>query len=200
LDSSGSVGGGNFQTVKEYAYNFTESLLGGNHDSRVGVIVYSSTARVVIELEARGQQMLLGEIRNLTYTAGNTNTPEALCLLKSRPWRNDISVLRIAVVLTDGRSNRESTTCVQDDGTPGTLNSTAEEIHSFDPPVTVFAVGVSNYVLGELKAIASDILLVDELASFDYRLLAQSQQSQSYFICFEGKCNIIWHRIHKVNK
>ena len=182
LDSSGSIGREYYQTAKDYVYNFTESLLSGDSDSRVGVITYSDIARVDIELDTRERETLLEEIRNLPYIAESTNTPDALCLLKSRPWRESVSVVRTAVVLTDGRSNEESERCI-----PGTLNSTAEEVHSLHPPVTVFAVGVSSYVLEELHIIASNQMLVDTLDSFDYRLLQQNQQSRSYFICFKGK-------------
>ena len=181
LDASGSVGSANFEAAKGYVYNFTESLLSGDSDSRVGVISYSYTANVDIELATRERETLLEQIRNLPYTSGGTNTPDALCLLQFRPWRGNVSVLRIAVVLTDGRSNEQSARC-----SPGTLISTAEEVHSFRPPVTVFAVGVSDYVLEELLIIASDPLLVDELSGFDSRLLEQNQQSRSYFVCFEG--------------
>lgn len=187
LDSSGSVGHADFQTAKEYIYNFTESLLNGDTESRVGVIQYGSSASVEIELDSREREMVLEAINDLTYIRGGTNTPEALCLLKDSPWRTDVSILRIAVVLTDGMSNEQSVTCMQESGQLGTLTSATEEIHSLDPPVTVFAVGVSNYVVEELHQIASDPQLVNELASFDYRLLVHNQQSLSYFICFIGK-------------
>ena len=182
LDASGSVRNADFQAAKGYVYSFTESLLSGDSDSRVGVITYSDTASVNIELDRRERETLLEEIHSLPYTGGYTNTPDALCLLKSRQWREDLSVLRIAVVLTDGRSNINSARC-----SPGTLNSTAQEVHSLHPPVTVFAIGVSNYLIGELFIIASDPLLVDELSGFDERLLEQNQRSRSYFVCFEGR-------------
>jgi hypothetical protein len=190
LDSSGSIRDRHYQTVREYAYNFTQGLLNGDSDSRVGVILYSTTASVEIDLDflsTRPRQELLQEIRDLPYISRFTNTPEGLCLLKSRPWRRGVSVLRIAVVLTDGKSNLNSTGCMQVNGSLGNVASLSEEIHSFQPPVTVFAVGVGNYVLEELEAIASSRELVDTLDSFDYRLLLQNQQSRSYFICFKGK-------------
>ena len=189
LDSSGSIGSDNYQTVKDYTYNYTEGLLNGNTNSRVGIIVYNVTANVAIELDysrGRRQHTLLEEIRNLRYLSGGTNTPEGLCLLKDRPWRRDVSVLRIAIVLTDGRSNQLSRRCTQENGGLGTVASTAEEVHSLEPPVTVFAVGVANYVLEELQTIATSSQLVDTLESFDYRLLLQNQQSRAYFICFKG--------------
>ena len=186
LDSSGSIGPDNYQIVRDYAYNFTENLLSGNSNSRVGVILYSDSANVEIELNnTREPQEILQGIRNLPYLARYTNTPEGLCLLESMPWRSSVSVLRIAIVLTDGISNRESVHCAQD-GVLGTVNSTAARVHSLQPPVTVFAVGVSNYVIEELLVIATSPMLIDELDSFDYRLLLQNQRSRGYFICFKG--------------
>ena len=191
LDSSGSIGIDNYQTVREYTSNFTEGLLNGNSDSRVGVILYSTTASVEVELDFLSIRTTLTQIQNLRYISSYTNTPEGLCLLKFRPWRDIVSVLRIAVVLTDGRSNRESQTCPQENGVLGTVASTAEQIHSFQPLVTVFAVGVANFVLEELNLIASSQLLVDNLTSFEN--LQQNQQARSYFICFKSKLHVNLH-------
>lgn len=186
LDSSGSVGPENFETAKNYVYNFTEGLLNGDPSSRVGVIRYASGASVEMELRQREKQVLLQEIRNLLYVGGSTNTPEGLCLLKERPWRPSLSVLRIAIVVTDGESNQASPTCLQESGVPGTVDSVAEEIHSLHPPITVLAIGVADYDPAELRTIATDVRLVDYLETFDYRILQQNQQSRSYFICFRG--------------
>lgn len=189
LDSSGSIGYQSFQTVKDYAYNFTEGLLNGDTRSRVSIILYSTTAYVQVPLNYLSfnrEQTLLQEIRNLTYISRATNTPEALCLLRTMQWRRSVSVLRTVIVLTDGRANRFSHSCNTTDGSPGTVNSTAMQVHNLHPPVTVFAVGVANYVPQELEAIASNSDLVDTLESFDYRLLAQNQRSRTYFICFKG--------------
>ena len=195
LDASGSVGPTNYQRVRDYTFNYTESLLRGNQDSRVGVIVYSSSASVEIELDFldnnNTQEALLEEIRNLPYFTGGTNTPEGLCLLMFRPWRESVSVLRIAIVLTDGMSNVRSTSCRSESGAQGTVSSTAQEIHTFEPPITVFAVGVANFVEQELNTIATSPDLVDMLDSFDQGLLLQNQQFRSYFICFRG---IIKHK------
>ena len=189
LDSSGSIREENYQRVRDYTLNYTKGLLNGNTGSRVGVVLYSDTADVEIELnflDSRSQDQLLERIRNLRYISRYTNTPEGLCLLKVMPWRRDVSVLRIAIVLTDGRSNRFSAQCMDESGGPGTVSSTAREIHDLRPPVTVFAVGVANYVQEELEDIATSSSLVDTLESFDYRLLLQNQQFRSYFICFKG--------------
>lgn len=187
VDSSGSIRSGNYQLVRNYLYAYTEGLLSSDSSSRVGVILFSSSAQVAIGLDfvtTSGQLALLGQIATLRYIGEGTNTPEGLCLLKTMSWRESASVLRVAVVLTDGKSTGSSSTCWQ---SGGTLSSTAAEVHSLQPPVTVFAVGVGNYNPAELNIIASSPLLVDELNSFDAQLLLQNQRSRTDSICFKGK-------------
>lgn len=177
LDSSGSIGASNYELVKDYAYNFTESLFRDDgNSSKVGVIPYSSDANVEIELDFVTQP-LLEQIRNLPYIGGGTNTGDALSLLLSVPWRTGLSVLRIAIVLTDGESNDRAL-----------VNSIASQVHSLEPSVIVFAIGVgANFDREELNLIATSPDLVDELNSFDTGLLMQNQLSRTYFICFKGK-------------
>lgn len=187
MDSSDSIGAVNYQTVIDYTHNFTESLLsGGNSNSRVAVILYNSNASLEIPFLSNSDD-LLADIGKLPYLSGGTNTPEGLCLLKDMPWRDDISVLRVAIVLTDGMSNEQSGTCRDETGQLGTVASTAREVHNIDPPLLVFAIGVgTEYVEDELHLIASRPTLVDELDSFHYTLLQQNIFFRSYFICFEG--------------
>lgn len=190
VDSSGSIGSSNYQLVRNYLRAYTESLLSSNSGSRVGVILFSDSARVEIGLDyvtTRGTPALLQRISTLTYISGGTNTPEGLCLLKTLPWRRSTSVLRVAVVLTDGRSSGSSIRCGL---SGGTLRSTAAEVQDLNPPVTVFAVGVGNYNQAELNIIASNPRLVDELNSFNAQLLLQNQRSRTYFICFQGEQKI----------
>lgn len=147
---------------------YTEGLLSSDSNSRVGIILFSSSAQVEIPLDSTSSpQMLLQQIDTLRYIGSGTNTPDGLCLLKTMPWRQSASVLRVAVVLTDGRSTSTSDRCSGGFSFgSGTLSSTAAEVHNLQPPVTVFAVGVGNYDRTELNIIASSPLQVDELNSF----------------------------------
>ena len=189
LDSSGSIGPSNYKGVKDYAYNFTASLINNNQNSRIGVIIYSNSASVEINM-SYVTPMLLQDIRNLFYMGESTNTPEGLCLLTSSshtPWRNEISILRFAIVLTDGHSNQHSSSCV-DHERPGTVDSTSARVRALDPQVIVFAIGVGNDInQTELNIIATSPALVDRLDSFDYRDLEQNQRSRAYILCYEGE-------------
>jgi hypothetical protein len=188
LDSSGSIGFDNYQLVKHYVNNYTEHLLSPSFSSRIGVISFSDTATVDIELSF-GEQKLAQKIGDLSFISGGTNTPEGLCLLLSMPWRNGTSVLRDVVVLTDGQSNKVSTTCSE-----GTVTTVAPLVHNMQPRVTVFAVGVGAEVNHtELTTIATSPELVDELDSFNSQLLLQNQRSRTYFICFKGMLTVIQH-------
>ena len=192
LESSESIGRNNFERMKDYAYNFTQSLLNRNQNSRIGVITYSYSARVKINM-SYVTPMLLQNIRNLSYyTRGGTNTPEGLCLLtlpSHTPWRNEISIFRFAIVLTDGYSNRFSSFCMDHGNRPGTVDSTSARVHALDPQVVVFAIGVGNVAPRELNVIATSPTLVDMLDSFNYRELEQNQRSRAYILCYEGQYN-----------
>ena len=189
LDSSGSIGENNYERVKDYAYNFTASLLNNNRN-RIGVILYGNRANVEIRMNFV-TPMLLDRIRNLSYLRQYTNTPEGLCLLtlpSNTPWRVDISVLRFAIVLTDGHSNMYSSSCMDRGNSPGTVDSTSARLHALDPQVVVFAIGVGNNTnRTELNVIATSPALVDRLNSFDYRDLEQNQRSRAYILCYEGE-------------
>lgn len=148
--------------------------------------MYGTRANVEVDLDFvmnNGTQALLDKIVKLRYLEEATNTPEGLCLLKSQPWRDTISTLRLAVVLTDGHSNRLSTSCGNGSGT---VNSTSREVHSRKPQIVVSAVGVGNYNINELMLIATSNDTIDELTSFDPNILAQNQYYRSYSTCFKG--------------
>ena len=186
LDSSGSIGESNYERVKDYAYNFTASLL-NNSRNRIGVILYGNSSRVEINMNLV-TPMLRERIQNLPYLNEYTNTPEGLCLLTHTPWRVEISVLRFSIVLTDGHSNMYSSSCMDRGNSPGTVDSTSARVHALDPQVVVFAIGVGNNTnRTELNIIATSPTLVDRLDSFDYRDLEQNQRSRAYILCYEGE-------------
>ncbi len=97
-------------------------------------------------------------------------------------WRDTISTLRLAIVLTDGKSNQISSSCRS-----GTVTTVSNEIHSRKPQIIVSAVGVSNYVLSELQLIAMSNDTIDVLKFFDPNLLEQNQYYRSYSTCFKGR-------------
>ena len=158
LDESGSIGREDFQRVKTFVYNFTQNLLMGMSVNRVGVITFSSIEVEHIALNSSiTKEAVLQMIRNLSYTGGGTNTALGLETMRRQDWRNDVSVLRLAVVVTDGISNSRSATLMA-----------AERVHNHTSPILVYAIGVGeNTDEDELKAIASGEQFLTHLDSFN---------------------------------
>lgn len=163
LDESGSVGSSNYQLMKQFVYNTVNEFDIGSDETQVGVISYSSSATAQFYLNTyHDKSALLTAINNLPYNGGFTNTAAALNLLRQsgftsanggRPQTQAIP--RVAVVITDGRSNSYSATVLA-----------AESAH--DEDITLFAVGIgSNVNSNELTAIASDSSYVSTISGFD---------------------------------
>ena len=167
IDTSGSIGSQRFQLIREFTANITTELLNNSPRSAVGVILFSATARIEFNLQAHTNlNALQSAINRLPYDSGRaTNTAEALRLLLSTAqngqlgFRNGSS--KIAIVITDGRSNDMSATFVAADE----LNSS----NIFD----VYAVGVGSANQTELRRIASSPDLVFFTNDFDINGLQQ---------------------------
>jgi Mg-chelatase subunit ChlD len=178
LDESGSIRHNNFQTVKTFVYNFTSNLLSDTTANRVGIITFSDTGQVYIALNSTiKKDELLENITNLPYNGRTTNTASGLDLMRQQEWRNETSIFRLAVVVTDGKSNNNT----------ATLNS-AMEVHDHEPPIVVYAIGIGgNIDRDELLAIASGVELFTNLSSFDENVLDSTRDGYTYQICFTGK-------------
>ena len=61
LDSSGSIGSDNYQTVKEFVYNFTEELEIGPDRNRVSVTIFSKNGSVVFGFDQYNNKTALLE-------------------------------------------------------------------------------------------------------------------------------------------
>ena len=178
LDESGSIGNDNFENVKVFVHNFTSNLLTDvTAVNRVGVITFSNRGQVYIALNSTTKNdELLDNISNLPYNEGNTETALGLELMRQQEWRNEISVLRLAIVLTDGRSSNRTATL-----------DAARAVHDHEPPIVVYAIGVGgNTDQDELRAISSGIEFVTHLSSFDADVLDSTRDGYTYQICFNG--------------
>uniref|UniRef100_A0A8C3SXT3 Collagen alpha-1(VI) chain n=1 Tax=Chelydra serpentina TaxID=8475 RepID=A0A8C3SXT3_CHESE len=115
LDSSESIGKDNFKDAKTFIINVIDRLSKDEHvkfesgDSRVGVVQYSHDNTQ--ELVAMGDPKIdsigaLKEvIKNLNWIAGGTYTGEALQFTKENLLPRFASDKRVAIVITDGRSD-----------------------------------------------------------------------------------------------
>ena len=193
LDSSGSIGVDNYQTVKEFVYNFTEVLDIEPDRNRVSVTIFGNTGSVVFGFDQyNNKTALLEAIEGVPYLRQWTNTADGLCKVMNNVLTNSsqlrlLSVFKLVIVLTDGRSNRISSEC-------GNISQAAATFCRFaqDNSVLVHVVGVTNRVnMKELELIATSPEYITHLDSFDSTDLDSTQQLQAYELCFTGKTSII---------
>ena len=145
--------------------------------SRIGVITFSTQAVVHIALNnTLEKDALLQQINDIPQVSKSTYTNLGLDRLRQQDWRTDISVLRLAIVLTDGVSEHEHATM-----------RAAQMVHHHQPEILVFAIGVGTGTKRkELEAIASEEEFITHLKSFDPDVLESTSEGYSYQICYFG--------------
>ena len=162
LDASGSIGASNFGLMKRSVISIVSSLRIGPDNTRVAVIVFESTVRLEFNLNTyTNLNSLIQAIQGIVFTDGGTNTHLALRLLREATLSELLGVrpssetTKVAIVITDGDSNRPTLTAEE-----------AENVHS-ETDFIVFAVGVGAGVgAAELRAIASSDDFVIQVSGF----------------------------------
>lgn len=191
LDSSGSIGDDNYTMVLNFTRDFVNVLLEDTYrkntddimGSRVGIVLFSTYGETYLSLnESQGldRNSVVEMIEDIPYHRQWTNTADGLCRALEQPWRDSLSVLRLVVTLTDGMSNRVSNHC-------GNTTTAARLIQTHNPKLVSYVIGVANFDVEELQAIASAPELIDHLGSFDTDLLTSAQEARTYQICFTSK-------------
>lgn len=179
LDESGSIGLPNFQQVKSFVYNFTSDLLPNTtrSGSRVGIITFSSGVTEHIALDSSvGRSELLQQISQLPYQGRGTNTAAELEVIREQSWRNEVSVIRLVIVVTDGQSN-----------SPSQTKHAAHIVYNNIPFIAVYAIGVRGGISEtELRIIASQPETFSHLNSFASSSLTSVAQGYANQICFTG--------------
>ena len=167
LDTSRSIEDEDFMKVKRFSKEFVEEMTIGPNDDRVGIITYGNEAEIVFNLSnTTNKTDLLNAIEhNVTHKRGATDTAEALCKLQYgfNESRISTTVLRIAIFMTDGDStvHDRNNICHQN-----TLEAAAA-VHNLQPPVLVYAIGVSDNVnVEELEAIATTVNMTNCIPNF----------------------------------
>jgi collagen type VI alpha len=189
LDTSGSVGSHNFREVINFTLKFVENLNIGPTENQVGVILFNHLGIPIFNLSTYSdKESLLKGIESIEYRAGYTNIADGLCLLlegfreENGARLPEGDVFRLAVVMTDGQSNRLSEQCNN-----STTEDVAEKVHNFSPPILVFAIGVTAHVnVSELKAIATHEEYIMYLGKFDENLLMEARDEQTYEFCVKS--------------
>ena len=135
------------------------------------------------------KESLLEGIESIAYRGGNTNIADGLCLLlegfkeENGARLSAGDVFRLAIVMTDGRSNEVSQRC-----NDSSTFEVAEQVHNFSHPILVFAIGVTNNINEEeLRAIATREEYITYLDNFDERLFRETSDEQTYELCVKSK-------------
>ena len=144
---SESIGTANFQLVRSFLRKIVESLSVNAYRVRIGIVMYNDnpTGRVYLDTFDDKKEMLQF-IKILPYHGGGTKTGLALkfarenVFVKERGSRKSQSVQQVAVVITDRESQDEVDTEAADLRRDG---------------VTVFAIGIQNANMTQLRQIAS---------------------------------------------
>nr|KAG5705795.1 hypothetical protein BaRGS_027454 [Batillaria attramentaria] len=150
LDSSGSVSRSDFLLMLRFAADIVDVMDVSNDVVRVADIVYASSVRVEFDFnDYTSKDDLRKRILATYYLGGGTATSLGLNKASEILFSTSSSVgarsdaKKVAVLVTDGRSNSFSQTVAA---------STALKKRG----ATVFAIGVGNYNLKELQDVASD--------------------------------------------
>lgn len=190
LDASGSIGRSNFDSVRNFVLQYLNSFNIGPNDNQIGVITFSSSARVEFALNTYRDRASLGQaISNIAYIDGGTNIPDALCQLiqsyssNSSGARPDTNVFRVAVLMTDGQSNQNENSC-----NFASVAEAAMAVHAASPPIVVLAFGVGDeYNPQDVIDIASRPEYVASAQSFGISQLDCVQTTQQDDICYKSK-------------
>uniref|UniRef100_A0A8C1XEV2 Si:ch211-106n13.3 n=1 Tax=Cyprinus carpio TaxID=7962 RepID=A0A8C1XEV2_CYPCA len=180
IDGSSSLGIPNFETAKRWLINITSGFDVSTRHTQVAVVQYSDTPRLEIPLgKHQNSQELIEAITSISYLGGNTRTGRAIKFATDHvfgmPNRTSQSPRnRIAVVLTDGRS--------QDDVEDAAMEARAQNI-------VLFAVGVGNEISNsELVSVANKPPSTYVLHVEDYKSIANIWDLMEQKLCEESVC------------
>ncbi|KAK7505145.1 hypothetical protein BaRGS_00003715, partial [Batillaria attramentaria] len=148
LDSSGSVSYTDFDLMLHFAADIVDVMNVSSEVVRVADVVYSNTVQVEFDFDDyTDADDLKSRLLNTYKLDSTTNThlalDEAAAILNDTARGARLGVKKVAVLVTDGRSNDYSSTL-----------ASAKDLK--DQGVTVFAIGVGNYNLDEIEAAASE--------------------------------------------
>ena len=148
LDSSESLTDADFETEKEFIYNFTKKFKIGSSNVQFGCVTIADHPRTDFYLNSYHQrQQLLDAIQSLTFLRSGTNTAEALKTIQHDMFAHQHggrhAASHIVIVLTDGMSKNP--------------NETVHAAQVLKHTATVHAIGIGSLInQEELKAIDSN--------------------------------------------
>ncbi|XP_035462308.1 collagen alpha-1(XXI) chain isoform X1 [Scophthalmus maximus] len=180
LDGSWSVEDVNFEIVKRWLVNITTSFNIGQKFTQVGVVQYSDDPVLEIPLgKYSSTKDLIKVMESIEYMGGNTRTGIAIKFATDKLFglseRGPLGISRIAVVLTDGKSQDE-------------VMKAAEAARK--KGVIVFAIGVGPETEeAELRDIANKPSSTYVFSVKDYKAISRIIQVIRQKLCEETVCS-----------
>ncbi|XP_013387743.1 SCO-spondin [Lingula anatina] len=173
MDGSASVGSAGWEQATNFMSSVIEPFDIGTDNLQVGLVRYSSDAKVMFNLNRyQNKDELLQAIKDMQWFGGVTNTGDGLLKMRDAIMDPNLGsrqgTRKVAFVITDGRSNT---------GPP--VVDVAPTVHALG--ITVVAIGVGDAVLAELETIAypsSNVLYVS-----DFGGLARIRSNLTQVIC-----------------
>ncbi|XP_068424075.1 collagen alpha-1(XXI) chain [Clinocottus analis] len=180
LDGSWSVEDVNFEIVKRWLVNITTSFNIGQKFTQVGVVQYSDDPVLEIPLGKHfSTNELIKAMESIEYMGGNTRTGTAIQFATDKLFglseRGPLGVSRIAVVLTDGKSQDEVLKAAEVARKKG---------------VILFAIGVGPETLvSQLQDIANKPFSTYVFSVEDYKGISRIIQIIRQKLCEETVCS-----------
>ncbi|XP_048123206.1 collagen alpha-1(VII) chain isoform X1 [Alosa alosa] len=176
VDESWSVGPTSFQQVKEFISSimraFQNRML-GEAGVRFGVTVYADTPRMRIALtDYSTLDEVLRAVEEMPYEGGGSRTGEALEFLAESVFGPSIArdnTAKITILITNGRSD-------------DTIDGPAKTVR--DSGISLFAVGVRNADVLELRRVVTEPYEEHLLMSADFAYLEDLLLRLSRRVCF----------------
>ncbi|XP_053507894.1 vWFA and Collagen domain-containing protein [Ictalurus furcatus] len=182
IDGSSSLGIADFNTAKRWLVNITSGFDVSSRHTQVAVVQYSDTPRLEIPLgKHQDTQTLLRDIAAISYLGGKTQTGRAIKFATDHVFSvvnhtTKTTRNRIAVVLTDGRS--------QDDVVDPAMEAKAQNI-------VLFAVGVGDEITNaELVSMANKPSSTYVLHVEDYTSIGNIRDVMEQKLCEESVCPV----------
>lgn len=185
LDGSWSVEDTNFELIKRWLVNITTAFNIGQKFTQVGVVQYSDNPIVEIPLGKHSSNRgLIKAMESIEYMGGNTRTGIAISYATDRLFglseRGPSGVSRIAVVLTDGKSQDEVLKAAEAARKKG---------------VILFAIGVGSATEeAQLRDIANKPFSKYVFSVEDYKAISRIIQVIRQKLC-EGKTHSYRHLV-----
>ena len=201
LDVSNSIGNNeNFQQITNFVSMLGQFLDIGINDNLAGVILFARDANISFDAqEHTNSDDFTAAVNSIIYeqipqeNRQGTNFPAALDLLRTAGrrggnlrFRDDPDVLKIAVILTDGRPHQLGNSPIE---SVRNTKDAAARLHESGIYDQIYAIGIrGNREINfeELRFIASDPALALEVEDFDEEFFNETRAELTVALC-KGK-------------